>query len=292
MGHDVASILFGTLLNGSLYALLGTGFVVLFRCTGAINFAQGALMALSGFLYVTLVNRSLSWPWAMLFTLAASFAIGALLYLIIFRRLVGASLFSLVIATLGLQTTLTVVMNIVWGPNSRNVATPFSRGAVLRLSGQPLTHLDLFVIVSAVVFVGLTLALFQGTRVGTRMRAVANNPLLAGLGRVNVHAISALAWGLSVLLTAVAGISFGLLTSVDSVAPQGFGLVAFAAVLVGGLDSLRGAVLGSYLLAFAQAVITVFIGAEWAEVLAYVILVLVLFARPQGLLGTPAVVRV
>jgi branched-chain amino acid transport system permease protein len=292
MGHDLASILFGTLLNGSLYALLGTGFVVLFRCTGAINFAQGALMALAGFLYVTLLNRSLSWPLAMLFTLVASFAIGALLYLIVFRRLVGASLFSLVIATLGLQTTLTVVMNVVWGPNSRNVATPVSRDAVLRLSGQPLTHLDLFVIVSAVVFVGLTLALFQGTRVGTRMRAVANNPLLAGLARVNVHAISGLAWGLSALLTAVAGISFGLLTSVDPVAPQGFGLVAFAAGLVGGRDSLRGAVLGSFLLAAAQAVITAVIGAEWSEVLAYVILVLVLFARPQGLLGTPAVVRV
>jgi branched-chain amino acid transport system permease protein len=292
MGNDVANILFSTLINGSLYALLGTGFVVLFRCTGAINFAQGALMALAGFLYVTLLGHDLPWPAAMALTLVLSFLIGALLYLLIFRRLVGATLFSLVIATLGLQTTLTVVMNVIWGPNSRNVAAPFSRDALIRWGGQSLTHLDAFVIVSGLVFVALTLVLFQGSRVGTRMRAVANGPLLAGLSRVNVHAISGLAWALSALLTAVAGISFGLLTSVDPVAPQGFGLVAFAAVLVGGLDSLRGAAIGSFLLAAAQAVIIVFIGAAWSEVLAYVILMLVLFLRPQGLLGTPAVVRV
>jgi branched-chain amino acid transport system permease protein len=292
MGQDAATILFSTLINGSLYALLGTGFVVLFRCTGAINFAQGALMALAGYLYLTAVDRGLAWPLAMLAALAASFVIGVLLYVVIFRRLVGASLFSLVIATLGLATTITVVMNVVWGPNSRNVQSPFSRGAVIRIAGQPLTHLDLFVVLSAAVLVTLTLVLFQGTGIGTRMRAVANGPLLAGLLKVNVHVVSGLAWGIAAALTAMAGVSFALQSSVDPVSAQGYGLVAFAAVLVGGLDSLRGAVLGAFLLAAAQAAITASLGPSWAEVLAYALLMLVLLVRPQGILGTAAVVRV
>lgn len=292
MGDHLGTIAISTLVNGSLYALLGVGFVVLFRCTGAINFAQGALMALAGYFYLVGADLGLPWPLAMGATLVASFMLGAALYLLIFRRLVGASLFSLVIATLGLATTITVVMNVVWGPYTRNLDAPFSRDAVFRLSGQPFTRLDLFAVVSAVVFVSLTLALFQGTRIGTRMRAVANGPLLAGLLRVNVHVVSGLAWGIAALLTSVAGISFALQSSVDPVSAQGYGLVAFAAVLVGGLDSLRGAVLGALLLAAAQAVVVSLLGAAWSEVLAYAILMVVLFSRPQGILGSPAVVRV
>jgi branched-chain amino acid transport system permease protein len=90
----------------------------------------------------------------------------------------------------------------------------------------------------------------------------------------------------------VAGVSFAMQSAIDPVSAQGYGLVAFAAVLVGGLDSLRGAVLGAFILAAAQATVTVLVGSTWAEVMAYTVLLVVLFTRPQGILGTPGVVRI
>lgn len=291
MGRQLASIVLSTLSDGSLYALLGTGFVVLFRCTGVINFAQGALMALSGYIYLAATDIGLAWPLAVVGSVLFAMLLGAILYLGIFRRLVGASLFALVIATLGLATVITVVMNVIWGPQVRNLEPPFSSEPWFRIAGKPFVALDLFVVVLAVVGVGAVLALVQKTQLGTRMRAVASSPLLAGLSRVNVHAVSALAWSLAAGLTALAGVAFSLRASLDPVAAQGFGLVAFVAVLIGGLDSLRGAVLGGFLLAFAQAVVTVVLDASWSEVLAYSALLLVLFVRPQGIYGSPQVVR-
>jgi branched-chain amino acid transport system permease protein len=291
MGRQLVGILLNTLVDGSLYALLGTGFVILFRCTGVINFAQGAFMALAGYVYlVATSDLSLPWPLALLVSVLFLGLVSAILYLAVFRRLVGATLFSLVIATLGLATTVTVVMNVIWGPDTRNL--DFANSTVFRLADFPVGRLDLLIIAFAVIFVGLADALVQLTRIGTRMRAVAESPVLAGLMKIDVHAVSAVAWALTGGLTAVAGVAFALRSTIDPVSAQGYGLVAFAAVLIGGLDSLRGAVLGGLALAAIQAVVVQAIGADWAEVIAYVVLVLVLFTRPQGVFGSPSVVRI
>ncbi|GAC1574622.1 MAG: branched-chain amino acid ABC transporter permease [Candidatus Dormibacteria bacterium] len=292
MGRQLTGVLLGTLVDGSLYALLGTGFVILFRCTGVINFAQGALMALAGYAYLVATDLGLAWPLALLASVVAVGVLGALLYLVVFRRLVGASLFSMVIATLGLATTVTVVMNVVWGPDTRNLASPFAKAALFRVAGAPIGPLDVYVVVAAIIFVAAADALIQATRLGTRMRAVADSPLLAGLMKVNVHQVSAAAWALAGALTAVAGVAFALRSTIDPVSAQGYGLVAFAAVLIGGLDSLRGAVIGGLALAAIQAVVVAIIGAEWAEIVAYLALVLVLFTRPQGIFGSPSAVRI
>jgi branched-chain amino acid transport system permease protein len=291
MGRDLVNVVVSMLDDASLYALLGTGFVILFRCTGVINFAQGAFMALSGYGYLVFSGRGLPWPIALLFTVVAMGLIGALLHVAVFRRLVGAPLFSLVIATLGLATVVTVIMNVVWGPAVRTLTAPFSGTPLFSLAGSPVLPIDVYTVCIAVLFVPAADALLQLTRLGTRMRAVADSPLLAGLARVNVHRVSALAWAIAGGLTAVAGVDFALRSTIDPVSAQGYGLVAFAAVLIGGLDSLRGAVLGGFVLALIQAVTVQIWGPQWAQPVAYIVLVLVLFARPQGVFGSPAVVR-
>src|ERR1700682_2422478 len=121
MSRQLTSVLLGTLVDGSLYALLGTGCVILFRCTGVINFAQGALMALAGYVYLVATTIGLPWPAALLARVGFMAIVVGVLYLGVFRRLIGASLFSMVIATLGLATTVTVIMNVVWGPQTRNL---------------------------------------------------------------------------------------------------------------------------------------------------------------------------
>jgi branched-chain amino acid transport system permease protein len=291
VGRDVVDVVLGTLIDGSLYALLGTGFVILFRCTGVINFAQGAFMALAGYAYLVATDIGLPWPTALLAAVLFIGCLGGALYLSIFRRLVGASLFSHVIATLGLATTVTVVMNVIWGPDVHDVDAPFSANALFRVAGAPVSALDVYILTIAVVFVGAADVLIQASPLGTRMRAVSDSPVLAGLMKVSVHRVSALAWALAGGLTAVAGVAFALRSTIDPVSAQGYGLVAFAAVLIGGLDSLRGAVIGGLILAAIQAVVVQVLGAEWSEVVAYIALVLVLFVRPQGVFGSPSVVR-
>ncbi|GGM76060.1 branched-chain amino acid ABC transporter permease [Dactylosporangium sucinum] len=291
MTRDLSTLLIGTVIDGSLYAIIGVGFVILFRSTGVINFAQGAFMALSGYLYLVAVNAGLPWAPALAAAIVMSGLIGALAYVLLFRRLVGAELFPLVIATLGLSTVLTVAMMLIWGPEIRSLPSPFQMRPLFFVGGMPVTGLDVFVVVLGVVAIGAVTWMVQGTRVGTRMRAVANSSLLSGLMRIDVHRVSALAWGLSAGLTAAAGVAYALRTTIDPVTAQGFGLVAFAAVLIGGLDSLRGAITGGFILAFVQTAAVLILGGSWSEVTAYVALLAILFTRPQGIFGSPSVVR-
>ncbi|WP_116953364.1 branched-chain amino acid ABC transporter permease [Jiangella endophytica] len=291
MTRDLGTLLVGTIVDGSLYATIGVGFVILFRSTGVINFAQGAFMALGGYLYLAATQTGLPWLFALLAAVAAAGAIGAGVYVLFFRRLVGAELFPLVIATLGLSTVLTVGMMLIWGPQIRTLPAAFEMRALFTVGGMPVTALDVFVVVLAVVAIAGVAGLVQGTRLGTRMRAVADSSLLSGLMRIDVNKVSALAWGLSCALTAAAGVAFALRSTLDPITSQGFGLVAFAAVLIGGLDSLRGAVVGSLILAFVQTSAVLVLGGSWAEVTAYVALLLILFTRPQGVFGSPSVVR-
>ncbi|WP_238006998.1 branched-chain amino acid ABC transporter permease [Dactylosporangium sp. AC04546] len=291
MTRDLSTLLIGTVIDGSLYAIIGVGFVILFRSTGVINFAQGAFMALSGYLYLVAVNAGLPWAPALAAAIVMSGLIGALAYVLLFRRLVGAELFPLVIATLGLSTVLTVVMMLIWGPEIRSLPSPFQMRPLFFIGGMPVTGLDVFVVVLGVVAIGAVTWMVQGTKVGTRMRAVANSSLLSGLMRIDVHRVSALAWGLSAGLTAAAGVAYALRTTIDPVTAQGFGLVAFAAVLIGGLDSLRGAITGGFILAFVQTAAVLILGGSWSEVTAYVALLAILFTRPQGIFGSPSVVR-
>jgi branched-chain amino acid transport system permease protein len=291
MIRNFSTLLIGTVIDGSLYAIIGVGFVILFRSTGVINFAQGAFMALSGYLYLVAVTAGLPWLAALIVAVVASGLIGAAAYVLLFRRLVGAELFPLVIATLGLSTVLTVAMMLIWGPQSRSLPSPFEMRPLLSIGGVPVTGLDLFVLVLGIVVIGIVAWIVQGTKLGTRMRAVANSSLLSGLMRIDVHRVSALAWGLSAALTAAAGVAYALRTTIDPVTAQGFGLVAFAAVLIGGLDSLRGAVTGGFVLAFVQTGTVLVLGGSWSEVIAYVALLAILFTRPQGIFGSPSVVR-
>ncbi|MEU0482586.1 branched-chain amino acid ABC transporter permease [Streptosporangium sp. NPDC006013] len=291
MGRDLATLLFGTVVDGSLYALIGVGFVILFRSTGAINFAQGAIMALGGFVFLAYLQAGLPWVPALVAVCLTLCLLGALLYTLIFRKLIGESLFSLVIATLGLNTVLTALMMIIWGPEIRAIETPFANGTLVTWSGVPFKQLDLYAVVIAAVLVGALALLLRGSRIGTHMRAVAGSSLLAGLSRINVHRMSALAWAISCGLTAAAGVCFALRSTIDPISAQGFGLVAFAAVLLGGLDSLTGAVVGGMALAGVQTLAVLTLGGSWSEVVAYLVLMLLLFTRPQGMFGSPSVAR-
>jgi branched-chain amino acid transport system permease protein len=208
-----------------------------------------------------------------------------------FRRLVGAAPFTLVIATLGLAIVLQTITVLVWGPGLRTLPLLLSIRPRAHVGAVSFSSLDLFCVVVSLMVIGALQLLLRTTKLGTRMRAVADNTLLAGLMRVRVHRMSAFAWGIAASCAGVAGICVALRTALDPIQLQGFGLVAFAAVLLGGMDSIVGALVGGLLLGLIQAVAVHRFGGAWSDAVAYIILLAVLLVRTQGLFGKPEIAR-
>ena len=145
MSKELASIIIGMLDLGSLYALVGIGFVILYRSTRVINFAQGAFMLLGGDVFYTLlVDWHLAWYLALPISMVVLGIIGALTYLVFFRRLVGADLFVLVIATLGLNIVIVTIATIIWGPDIRSLPEVLSLKPLFSIGNLSVAPLDVF----------------------------------------------------------------------------------------------------------------------------------------------------
>jgi len=292
MSNELAQAIVGALVLGSLYAVVGIGFVILYKATHVLNFAQGSLMLFGGFLFFTVnQNWGLPWPLAIAVSLVAMFILGGALYLAFFRRLVGAQEFTLVIATLGLSVLLLTVALIIWGPGTRTMPEQLSRSPLISLGNLNFSSIDVFSIVTALVVVGVLDAALRHTRIGIQMRAVADQPLLASLMKVDVNRMSAIAWGIASCCAGVAGVAYAMRLSVDPVGMHSLGLLAFPAILLGGLDSVRGVLAGGFVLALAQSGASFYLGGEWSEVTAYAVMLVVLLVRPRGFFGSRQAVR-
>jgi branched-chain amino acid transport system permease protein len=292
MSTELAQALVGALVLGSLYAVVGIGFVILYKATHVLNFAQGSLMLLGGFIFYTAdQDWHLAWPVAMVISLAAMAVAGAVLYILCFRRLVGAPEFSLVIATLGLSVVIVTISLIIWGPGTRTLPEQLSRSPLFSIGNLSFSSIDVFSIGIALVVVFLLDQALRHTRLGIEMRAVADDPLLASLMKVDVNKMSAIAWSIAAFCAGVAGIAYAMRLSVDPVGMQALGLLAFPAILLGGLDSVRGVLAGGFVLAFAQSGASFYLGGKWSEVTAYAVMLVVLLVRPRGFFGTRQAVR-
>jgi branched-chain amino acid transport system permease protein len=210
-----------------------------------------------------------------------------------FHRLLGAELFVTVIATMGLSVVLQMLTFLIWGPQVRPLPPTLPSGTVIAPLGIPFSAVDLLAIGTSVVLIVALELTMQRTVLGVRMRAVADSPLLAALTRVNVHAVSTLAWAIAALCSAVAGIAVALrVTAVDPVSLGQLGLLIFPVVIIGGVDSLRGAMVGGLIVAATQNLAVLFLGGNWVNPLAYAILLLMLLIRPRGLFGSRSIARI
>jgi branched-chain amino acid transport system permease protein len=292
MSDEFAQALVGALDLGSLYAVVGIGFVILYKATHVLNFAEGSLMLLGGLIFYSMSQDfHLAWPLAFLISLLVMGVLGAVLYVLFFRRLVGAAEFTLVIATLGLSVLVLTVCLLIWGPSTRTMPELLSAHRLWGIGNLSFSSIDTFSIVTALVVVFALEVSLRHTRIGIRMRAVADEPLLASMMKVNVTKMSALAWGIAAFCAGVAGITYSMRLSVDPVGLSDLGLLAFPAVLLGGLDSVPGVLVGGFVLALAQSAAAYWIGGIWSDVTAYAIMLAVLLARPRGFFGSRLVVR-
>jgi branched-chain amino acid transport system permease protein len=272
----------------AIYALIACGYVLVYRVSRVMNLAHGELMMLGAYLLlVTAAQFSGHWLMALAAAVGLSLLTGVLVYLFLMRKMTGEMVLAAILTTVALGILLRGVMVLVWSAQQQYPAKALGvANAALALPGGARISLfsALLVLTTALVYGGL-LAFLRFGRWGIRMRAAGQSPLLAAQRGVNLHAVYALTWGLSTLTAALAGILIALDSGLDQTMAI-IGLKAFPAALVGGLDSLIGALLGSLIVAAAEVLLIHYVDPLLSEVVPFLVLIAMLVVRPWGLLGT------
>ena len=290
---DFAQQVVSGLSIGGVYASLALAIVIIYRSTGVINFAQGEMAMFTTFIAFSLMHHMSYWP-AFALTLVIAFVGGVALERIVIRPVESSSVLTIVIVTLGLALVFNGAAAWRWGGETRLFPSPFSTRPI-RVAGVAFSIQDIGIIAVTLVLVFGLWLLFSFTKVGLAMRATALNPAAARLVGIRVGWMLALGWGLAAVLGAVSGMMAAPLVSLDYNMMLTILLYAFAAAVLGGLDSPLGAVVGG----LAFGVILNLTSAYWGFVggalklpFGLTVILLVLLVRPTGLFGRRSVRKV
>ncbi|WP_214105243.1 branched-chain amino acid ABC transporter permease [Acrocarpospora catenulata] len=287
------TLLLGALTLSAIYALVGFAWVLLRRTNGILNLATGAQLALGAFIFNQFATSwGLPWPVVVLGSLATIAAIGAATHWIVFRKLAGQPEFALVVATLGLASALKGVSSLTWGTEARVMREPVPSQVITFGDGVSTTFYGLCGLGAAVLVFAAAHTFFRFSSVGIRMRAAAENPVLASQGGVAVDWVYVLGWAMALTAAAVAGIMYAYQTALSFHGVEALGMRGLAPALVGGLTSIRGVIPGALLVGLAETFGTKFFGGPVQDVAAWIVILVVLLIRPQGLFGDKQVQRV
>ena len=272
----------------SIYALIACGYVLIYRVSRILNLAHGELMMLGAYLLLATASLFAGHP-AMALAAAAllSLLVGALVYVFLMRKMTGEMVLAAILTTVALGILIRGVAVLIWSAQQQYpaVALGVANPSLSLLGGARISIWSLaLVLTNLAVYCGLFLFL-NFSRWGMRMRAAGQNPLLAAQRGINLHAVYALAWSLSTLTGALAGILMALDSGLTTSMPV-IGLKAFPAALVGGLDSLAGALLGALIVASAEVLLIYYVDPLLSDVVPFLVLIAMLTVRPWGLFGT------
>ena len=285
--------------TGSTYALLAVGFVVIYRATEVVNFAQPALMILGAYFTSFFVfNAGLPFPVAVIAAMIAMAGLGALTERIAMRPLVGQPVFSAAMVTVGVFIVLTMVANRLIGPDILTVGDPWGLERV-EIGGFRFFQVDLARTVLALGAIGIVGFVLKQSRVGLAMRATSLDQETALAQGVNVGRMFSLAWALSAALAALAGMLIGTGAGGVEATTALVALKALPVIILGGIDSIQGSVVAGLFIGVVESLARAYqpeyapwLGANFDIIVPYLILIVSLMVRPYGLFGTPEVQRV
>lgn len=272
------------LANGCVYGLVALGFVMIYKATEAVNFAQGDFMMLGAFVaYGLTVNSAMPLPlWAAVpVALAIMGGLGFLIDIVLLRRIFGQSQVAVMILTIALGFVIRFAAGVIWGHEPHSLDTPLI-GKHIRVAGLVLGLDELAVIVVTLLLTGTLYFYFNRTRMGIAMQAASQNQLAAYYMGIPVKRINGLIWALAGIVAAIAGILFASKGSIDPSTGL-LGIKAFAAAVIGGFGSLPGALLGGLLVGVIEPFASRYVAAGYSQVAPYLVLLLVLILRPHGL---------
>jgi branched-chain amino acid transport system permease protein len=278
--------------SGGIFASLALALVLIYNAMGLVNFAQGEMAMFATFIAYALIEHGLSYWIALPLTLGVAFIGGVAIQRLVIRPVERAPVLTLVIITLGLATLFNGLAGFLFGYVPRSFPSPFSVQTV-NVLGAFISYQDLGVIaVSAVVLV-LIYLLLQRTTLGLSMRAAAHNPESSRLLGVRVSWMLALGWGLASLVGALSGIMVAPVLLLEPNMMQTIIIYAFAAAVLGGIESPLGAVVGGLIVGVTVNLAGAYlVGGDLQLAVAFLIIVIVLIVKPNGLLGRPSVRRV
>jgi branched-chain amino acid transport system permease protein len=272
----------------AIYALIACGYVLIYRVSRVLNLAHGELMMLGAYLLLTTASLfSHSAMSALAAALGLSLAVGILVYLFLMRKMTGEMVLAAVLTTIALGILLRGLVVLIWSAQQQYPAQALALDnptIVLPGGARISTFMAILVLATAAVYAALFSFLRFG-RWGVRMRAAGQSPLLAAQRGINLHAVYALAWGLSTLTGALAGMLIALDSGLTGTMVT-IGLKAFPAALVGGLDSLAGALIGSLIVGAAEVLLINYVDSLLSDVVPFLVLIAMLIVRPWGLFGT------
>ncbi|TDB39057.1 MAG: branched-chain amino acid ABC transporter permease [Actinobacteria bacterium] len=281
---ELLQFLISGLQSGAIYALVGLGFTLVYASTGIINFAQGEFFMLGGVLAVAGVRIGLPLPLAIVAAVVISAGVGVAMERIALRPRRDSGALVLIIITIGVSMVLKSVARHAFGPNE--MALPaFTPGPPVLLLGAAIDRQVLWIWgLTLVAVIGLTL-LYTRTRLGRAMRATSLSHDAARLMGIDTAGVVMISFGLAAALGALGGAAVAPLTQTAFDAGARAGLKGFAAAILGGLGNPIAAVLGGLVLGVLESLSVAFISSTYKDAISLVLLLAVLFLRPQGLLG-------
>ena len=271
---------------GCVYGLIALGFVLIYKATETVNFAQGELMMIGAFLGLAF-GTALGMPyWAVIISAVISTALcGMILELAVLRPILGQPAFTVVMVTIGVGYVARGVVTMIpaWGTETHTLKTPFS-GQVIRFGDLVLAGEQVAIIAMTALLCLCLWVFFKRTKVGVAMQASSQNQLAAYYMGIPVRNINTLIWGISAAVAAFAGILLAPITFVHS--NMGFiGLKAFPAAVVGGFGSVPGAILGGIVIGCVESFAGFYAPEGIKDIAAYIVVLIVLWLKPNGLFG-------
>jgi branched-chain amino acid transport system permease protein len=278
---------------GLLYALSALGFVMIFKSSSVLNFAHGELIAIGAFLFLVMS------AWAKLpiivsfaLTLVGSFALGFIIERFFLRPLIGEALIQVIMLTLGLAAMFRGLMLFIFGGDIHSYPQFLPQALSLQLGPIYVPSVSVATFIIGILFLVIFGMFFKYSSQGIYMRSVADNqPAALSLG-VHVRRVFALSWAIAALVCAMSGIVLGIINGVNVHNLSAVGLKVFPVVILGGLDSIGGAILGGVIIGVLETFTGGYVSTSLREIVPYMVLVFILMVKPYGLFGLVEIERV
>ena len=284
MLHDLVPQLFNGLVLGAFYAIVAIGLSLIMNLTGTINMAHGSFMTLAGYLAYSLVLRGTSFWFALIAAPLIAVIVGVLVERTLVRPLYAREPFYSLLMTFGLSLMAEEIFRLIWGANGVPFSPPASLSGTLSLGFMPFPTFRIFIAVVLIIAIAALAFFLTRTRFGLRLRAaVQDTEMIAALG-TNTQLLYAVNFGLGIFLAGIAGVLAAGMLGLSPTSGNALLMPAFVTVIISGMGSLFGSIVGGLLIGIVISMTTLFIPAA-SEVSMYVLMAIVLSVRPRGLFG-------
>jgi branched-chain amino acid transport system permease protein len=278
---------------GFLYALAALGFVMIFKSSSVLNFAHGELLAIGAFIFLAF---SVWWKFpiylSFLLTLVGTFALGFVIERLFLRPLIGEALIEVIMLTVGLAAMFKGLLLVIFGGNLFSYPDFLPVGLTIKWGtiNIPPVYVASFII--GIIFLSIFGFFFKYSSQGIYMRSVADNqPAALSLG-VHVRRVFAMSWAIAALVCAISGIILGIMNGINVHDISVLGLKVFPVVILGGLESIGGAIIGGLIIGILETFTGGYVSTSLKEVIPYIVLVFILLVKPYGLFGLVEIERV